>query len=113
VGVVKRRVLRGLWRRLVGVGIIGPGYPSGSGLYNAHGRALWTPPCAAFTFPDCALRGTSGGATMTTPGGTRTPRKACQQSPRARLTGFSHRVGAPTPPRVRGSDSSLCPAPNT
>jgi hypothetical protein len=24
VGVVKRRVLRGLWRRLVGVGIIGP-----------------------------------------------------------------------------------------
>jgi hypothetical protein len=113
VGVVKRQVLRGLWRRLVGVGIIGPGYPSGSGLYNAPGRALWTPPCAAFTFPDCALRGTSGGATMTTPGGTRTPRKACQQSPRARLTGFSHRVGAPTPPRVRGSDSSLCPAPNT
>jgi hypothetical protein len=25
VGVVKRRVLQGLWRRLVGVGIIGPG----------------------------------------------------------------------------------------
>ena len=25
MGVVKRRVLRGLWRRLVGVGIIGPG----------------------------------------------------------------------------------------
>jgi hypothetical protein len=25
VGVVKRRVLRGLWRRLVGVGIIEPG----------------------------------------------------------------------------------------
>jgi hypothetical protein len=25
VGVVKRWVLRGLWRRLVGVGIIGPG----------------------------------------------------------------------------------------
>jgi hypothetical protein len=24
VGVVQRRVLRGLWRRLVGVGIIGP-----------------------------------------------------------------------------------------
>jgi hypothetical protein len=24
VGVVKRRVLRGLWRRLVGVGIVGP-----------------------------------------------------------------------------------------
>ena len=25
MGVVKRLVLRGLWRRLVGVGIIGPG----------------------------------------------------------------------------------------
>jgi hypothetical protein len=25
VGVVKRRVLRGIWRRLVGVGIIGAG----------------------------------------------------------------------------------------
>ena len=36
MGVVKRRVLRGLWRRLVGVGIIGPGYPSGCpGLYTA------------------------------------------------------------------------------
>jgi hypothetical protein len=34
VGVVKRRVLQGLWRRLVGVGIIGTGL-SGSGLYNA------------------------------------------------------------------------------
>jgi hypothetical protein len=33
VGVVKRRVLRGLWRRLVGVGIIGPGL-SGSGPYT-------------------------------------------------------------------------------
>src|SRR5688500_17589906 len=42
VGVVKRRVLRGLWRRLVGVGIIGPGL-SGSGLYNALGRAFLTP----------------------------------------------------------------------
>jgi hypothetical protein len=33
VGVVKRRVLRGLWRRLVGVGIIGPGL-TGSGLLS-------------------------------------------------------------------------------
>jgi hypothetical protein len=38
VGVVKRRVLRGLWRRLVGVGIIGTGL-SGSGLYTVLGRA--------------------------------------------------------------------------
>jgi hypothetical protein len=39
VGVVKRRVLRGLWRRLVGVGIIGTGL-SGSGLYTVLGRAV-------------------------------------------------------------------------
>jgi hypothetical protein len=32
---------------------------------------------------------------------------------RARRTGFYHRVGAPTTPPVRGSDSSLCPTPNT
>ena len=38
MGVVKRRVLRGLWRRLVGVGIIGRGL-SGSGLYAVLGRA--------------------------------------------------------------------------
>jgi hypothetical protein len=43
VGVVKRRVLRGLWRRLVGVGIIGTGL-SGSGLYTVVlGRAFLTP----------------------------------------------------------------------
>jgi hypothetical protein len=65
VGVVKRRVLRGLWRRLVGVGIIGTGL-SGSGLYTVLGRAsLTTLLGAAFALPDCALRGTSGGATMT------------------------------------------------
>jgi hypothetical protein len=43
VGVVKRRVLRGLWRRLVGgVGIIGTGL-SGSGLYTVLDRAFVTP----------------------------------------------------------------------
>jgi hypothetical protein len=48
------------------------------------------------------------GATMTTSGGAGTtlhnttlPLSRC-----ARQTGFSHRVGAPTPPRVRGSGSS-------
>src|SRR5215218_6798191 len=65
VGVVKRRVLRGLWRRLVGVGIIGTGL-SGSGLYTVLGRALslltsWS---AAFALPCCALRGIWRGATM-------------------------------------------------
>jgi hypothetical protein len=52
-----------------------------------------------------ALRGTSGGASMTIPGGAGTPRKAHLQLPRARRIGFSHRVGAPT------SGPSLCPAP--
>ena len=51
-----------------------------------------------------ALRWAVCGETMTTPGGSRTPRKACH--PRARRTGFSHRVGAPTTPTVRDSDPS-------
>ena len=42
MGVVKRRVLRGLWRRLVGVGNRA-GVLRGSGLYNALGRAFLTP----------------------------------------------------------------------
>jgi hypothetical protein len=71
VGVVKLRVLQGLWRRLVGVGIIGPGL-SGSGLYNALGRVvppLARPsPCAL-----SALRRTSDDETMTIPGGAGTP----------------------------------------
>jgi len=53
-----------------------------------------------------ALRGTSGSATMTTPGVAGTPRKALQL-PRARRIGFSHKVGALT---QRGSGPSLCPA---
>jgi hypothetical protein len=42
VGVVKRRVLRGLWRRLEGVGIIGPG------LYGAPALIM---PLAALFLP--------------------------------------------------------------
>src|SRR5215218_8941464 len=49
VGVVKRRVLRGLWRRLVGVGIIGTGL-SGSGLYTVLGRAFWGSPWRGLHF---------------------------------------------------------------
>ena len=45
MGVAKRRVLQGLWRRLVGVGMIGPGL-SGSGLYTAPGRAVFLSPFA-------------------------------------------------------------------
>jgi hypothetical protein len=63
VGVVKRRVLRGLWRRLVGV--------RSYGLYTVPLAALVRPIafCAAFTLPGCVLREISGGATMSTPVG--------------------------------------------
>ena len=44
-----------------------------------------------------ALRWVVGGATMTTPGGTRTHHANLYlQHPRARCTGFYHGVGAPT-----------------
>ena len=89
MGVVKRWVLRGLWRRLVGVGIIGPGL-SGSGLYTALGRAaslialLARPSHYALE----ALRWVVGGETITTPGGAGTLRKACHNS----LTSSAHRL---------------------
>src|SRR5919106_4905816 len=56
VGVVKRRVLRGLWRRLVGVGIIGTGL-SGSGLYAVLDRAFLTPLLAwlRFSYPTSSV----------------------------------------------------------
>jgi hypothetical protein len=50
VGVVKRRVLRGLWRRLVGVGIIGPG-SYGASASIMPSAALCTPCGAAFALP--------------------------------------------------------------
>jgi hypothetical protein len=55
VGVVKRRVLRGLWRRLVGVGIIGPGLlgaPALIMLLAALGRLFG----AAFALPSAPPR---------------------------------------------------------
>jgi len=54
------------------------------------------------------LRGTSGGATIPTPGGAGTLWRASCNTPRARLIGFSHKVGALT---LLGSGPSLCPAP--
>ena len=48
------------------------------------------------------------GATITIPGGAGTPYVTVGKSPRARRTGFYHRVGAP---RAQSSDPSLCPAP--
>jgi hypothetical protein len=56
-----------------------------------------------------ALRGTSGGETMTTPGGAGTTLwTACLKLTRARPTGFYHGVGAPW---LQGSGPSLCPTP--
>jgi hypothetical protein len=56
-----------------------------------------------------ALRGTVGGATMTTPGGAGTRlRIEFLKLTRARRTGFYHRVGAP---RLQGSGPSFCPGP--
>jgi hypothetical protein len=43
-----------------------------------------------------ALRETSGGATMTTPGGAGTPQKVVLQPPRARHTGLSYGRGSHT-----------------
>jgi hypothetical protein len=72
-----------------------------SGLYTApRGRA--SPPVSSAAF---ALRGPSGDATMTTPGGAGT-RSGKHPIPRARLTGFSHRAGAPVP---QGPGPSLSP----
>jgi hypothetical protein len=66
-------------------------------------------PVAAFTFPDCALRGTSGGATMSTPVGRAHPMSRADKRPRARRTGFSI-IGSESPVQL-GSGPSLCPAP--
>src|SRR5215213_4999194 len=62
-----------------------------------------------FPLPLDALRGTSGGATMTTPGGAGTTLwTAFLNLPRARPTGFHHRVGAPW---LQRSGPSFCPGP--
>src|SRR5215208_6632544 len=72
-------------------------YERDLGLYNALGRAFLTPrPDAAFALLLEALRRIAGGATMTTPGGTRTPCQSVPATPRARRTGFYHRVAALT-----------------
>jgi hypothetical protein len=55
---------------------------------------------AAFTLRPSALRGTSDGASMTTPGGAGTPPKHCNLL-RARRAGFHHRVGACCPTWLR------------
>jgi hypothetical protein len=62
------------------------------GLYNVLGRVL---PVVSETRPSplcalCALHGTSGGATMITPGGAGTPRTELCNYPRARRIGFYH-----------------------
>src|SRR5829696_3554990 len=73
---------------------------SGSGLYNALGRAGTHRTARPSLCRLPALHGTSGGATMTIPGGTRTTlwTARVQFPTRARPTGFYHGVGAPTGP---------------
>src|SRR5918994_4178930 len=80
---------------------IGPAL-SGSGLYNALGRALWTPPWRGPSL--CvleALRGTSGAATMSTSGGPGTHPRAGQLL-RARRIGFFIGSEFPRKSRRRG-----------
>jgi hypothetical protein len=71
VGVVKRRVLRGLWRRLVGVGIIGQGLLGAPAfILSLAARFAEHPSRRGLRFGGLStLREASGGATMTTPGG--------------------------------------------
>src|SRR5215208_5089523 len=111
VGVVKRWVLRGLWRRLVGVGIIGPGL-LGAPAFILHCWPRCSPLPTSTTRPllcaSSALRRSVCGATMTTPGGTSTLGRH-EHSHCARPTGFSHRVGSGT---LLNSGPSLCPSHN-
>ena len=99
MGVVQRRVLRGLWRRLVGVGIIGPGlYGALAFIMLLLSAALFCPPWldnAAFPCATFYVARDLGWCDHTTPGGAGTPvPEAQQQLHRVRRTGFSHRVGA-------------------
>jgi hypothetical protein len=97
VGVAKRRVLQGLWRRLVGVGIIGPGLLGAPAFILSLAALFWNPSLAQPSLcAPSALRGTSGGETMTTPGGAGTLCKPTDNFLRARRIGFYHGVGAPT-----------------
>ena len=112
----RAKVLGRLGRRLLApsksvcsilpIAICGPGLSGAPAfIYNAPpGRAVFSPSYSArpSLCAPSALRGTSGGATMTTPGGTRmTLCTTLVQFPtRARLTGCYHGVGAPQIPSV-------------
>jgi hypothetical protein len=99
---------RGLLGNVSGEGYpTGPGYPSGCpGLYTAcivgrvvsHFRLLLLQ--RGLHLAPSALRGTSGGATMTTPGEAGTPTRHSNLL-RARPTGFYHGVGVYCPTWLR------------
>src|SRR5829696_7093704 len=94
VGVVKRWVLRGLWRRLVGVGIIGPGllgapafilhcWPRCSPLPTSTTRpSLCTSLCVARDFRWCDHGSIMGSELLQPPLGAPTLRCAPPQSPK-------------------------------
>src|SRR5215212_11484469 len=112
VGVVKRRVLRGLWRRLVGVGIIGPGL-LGAPAFILHCWPRCPPLPTSTTRPSLcassALRRSVCGATMTTP--VRRAQHFVTHASDFPVLGASASImgsellQAP----LWGSDSSLCP----
>src|SRR5918995_4499736 len=99
--LIQERVLYPAHRHLRAGALRGPA------LYNACivGRvvlpALVTQRGLRFA-PPSALRGTSGGATMTTPGGAGTTTRCSYDFLRARRTGFYHRVGVPPQPHRVG-----------
>ena len=74
----------------------GPELYGAPALYCPWPRFSDSPLGAAFTLPRCALRGSSGGATMTTLGAASTPLPKHCNYLRARRTGFYQRVGAST-----------------
>jgi hypothetical protein len=86
--------------------MIGPGLLGAPAFILSLAALFWNPSLARPSLcAPSALRGTSGGETMTTPGGAGTLCKPTDNFLRARRIGFYHGVGAPT------SGPSICPSP--
>jgi hypothetical protein len=95
VGVVKRRVLQGLWRRLVGVGIIGPEALRAPDFIMPLAALCGPPPSAAFALLPSGVARDCWWCDHDYPRwGGHTLEMYSYNFPRARRTGFYHRVGA-------------------